>query len=199
MALALGTNSGFVTTAPTTDPNGTGVTSDGSSFVTKHTSPAGAVKITEVGWYKGSGTTSSNTQVGLYSANGAVVPGEAGTRLQVTGDQASGTSAGWIKFTGLDWAISGNTVYWLGMQQDAHSGSSTIDSASSGGEGIDTRTSQTALTNPYGGGALSDVNGMYAIYALVETTTTTTTAAPTTTTTTTTAAPTVFIPKLIIF
>lgn len=161
MALTLGTNVGFVLTAPTTDPNGTAVTSDGSSFVVKDTAPAGAIKITEVGWYKASGTTSSNTQVGLYSDNAGV----ADVRLQVTGDQASGTSAGWIVFSGLSWTITPGTAYWLGMQQDAHTGSSQIDSATSGGSGIDTRTSQTALTNPYGGGAVSDADGMYAIYA----------------------------------
>lgn len=170
MALTLGTNVGFVTVAPTADPAGTGATSDGSSFVVKDTAPTGAIKITEVGWYKSAGTTSSNTQVGLYSADGATVPGEAGTRLQVTGDQASGTSADvWIRFTGLNWPVTAGTVYWLGMQQDAHTGSSNIDTATSGGSGIDTRTSQTALTNPYGGGALGDTDGMYAIYAVYQT------------------------------
>ena len=179
MALALGTNVGFVTTAPTADPAGTGATSDGSSFVVKDTAPTGAIKITEVGWYKAAGTTSSNTQVGLYAADGATVPGEAGTRLQVTADQASGTSANvWIRFTGLNWPVTAGTAYWLGMQQDAHTGSSQIDSAASGGSGIDTRTSQTALTNPYGGGALSDVDGMYAIYAVYQSAPTVTLSSP---------------------
>lgn len=179
MALALGTNVGFVTTAPTADPAGTGATSNGSSFVVKDTAPTGAIKITEVGWYKAAGTTSSNTQVGLYAADGATVPGEAGTRLQVTADQASGTSANvWIRFTGLNWPVTAGTAYWLGMQQDAHTGSSQIDSAASGGSGIDTRTSQTALTNPYGGGALSDVDGMYAIYAVYQSAPTVTLSSP---------------------
>jgi hypothetical protein len=164
MALTQGTNCGFVSSAPSADPDGTAVTSDGSSFVHKHTSPnvAGVITITEIGWYKSSGTTSSNTQVGLYADESAV----AGTRLQVTSDAASGTSAGWKVFSGLSWVVQPNTAYWLGVQQDAHSGTSQIDSASSGGAGIDTRTSQTALTNPYGGGAVSDADGMYAIYAL---------------------------------
>lgn len=167
MAVTLNTNSGFVSTAPTADPAGSAdVVSDGASVVTKDTAPAGATRIIEVGWYKASGTTSSNTQVGLYAADGATVPGEAGTRLQVTADQASGTLAGWIVFTGLSWTITGGTVYWLGMQQDAHTGSSNIDSSTTGGAGYDRRTSQTALTDPYGGGALDSATGMYAIYAL---------------------------------
>lgn len=168
MALTLNTNVGFVTTAPTADPVGSNTTSDGSAFVVKDTAPAGAVKITAVGWYKGSGSTSSNTQVGLYAADGATVPGEAGTRLQVTSDQGSGTSAGWINFTGLNWPVTAGTAYWLGMQQDSHTGSSTIDSATSGGSGIDSRSSQTALPNPFGGGALADADGMYAIYAVYQ-------------------------------
>ena len=168
MALTVGTNVGFVTTAPTADPAGTAVTSDGSSFVVKDTSPARALIIKEIGWYKASGSTSSNFQVGLYAANGATVPGEAGTRLYVSSDSASGTSAGWKVISDLNWAINGSTAYWIGVQQDAHTLSSQIDSATSGGAGIDTRTSQTALANPYGGGALSDADGMYAIYALYE-------------------------------
>jgi hypothetical protein len=51
---------------------------------------------------------------------------------------------------------------------DAHSGSSSVDSATSGGAGIDLLTSQTTLNDPYGGGAVSDADGMYAIYALLE-------------------------------
>jgi hypothetical protein len=164
MALTIHTNVGFVAVAPTADPDGTAATSDGSSFVVKDTAPTGAVKIVEVGWYKASGTTSSNCQVGLYADSAGV----AATRLQVTGDAASGTSAGWIRFTGLNWTITPSTAYWLGMQHDAHTGTSQIDSASSGGAGIDTRTSQTALTDPYGGGAVSDADGMYAIYAVYQ-------------------------------
>ena len=54
MAVVLGTSSGFVTVAPTADPAGTDVIIDGASVVTKDTSPATAVKITEIGWYRGS-------------------------------------------------------------------------------------------------------------------------------------------------
>ena len=161
MALVLGTNSGFVTVAPTADPAGTGTTIDGSSVVTKHTSPANAVKITEIGWYRASGTNSANFEIALYSD----VAGVADTRLFVDATNSS-TSGGWITVA-VDWDIVPNTAYWLGLQMDAHSGSSSVDGAASGGAGSDVLTSQTTLNNPYGGGVVADADGMYAIYALV--------------------------------
>jgi hypothetical protein len=162
MAVVLGTSSGFVTVAPTADPNGTGVTIDGSSVVTKDTSPSTAVRIVEVGWYRGSGTNTANWEIGLYAESGGV----AAARLFVDATNSS-ASGGWLTVA-VDWAISGNTAYWLALQMDAHTGSSTVDSAASGGSGSDVLTGQTALNDPYGGGAVADADGMYAIYALWE-------------------------------
>ena len=167
MSLVLGTNSGFVTSAPTADPEGIGSAIDANARVTKHTSPAGATNITEVGWWRDTGTNTANWEIGLYAADGATVPGEAGTRLYVDNSNSS-SSGGWLTVT-VDWTITENTVYWLGVQMDAHAGSSTIDAAASGGAGIDSLTTQNTLPNPFGGGALLDADGMYAIYALVET------------------------------
>ena len=162
MALALGTNSGFVTVAPTADPAGTGVAIDGSSVITKDTSPADAATITEIGWYRASGTNGANFEVALYSD----LAGVPVTRLFVDATN-SDTGGGWVAVA-VDWAISGSTAYWLALQMDAHGGSSTVDSASSGGSGSDVLTSQTTLNDPYGGGVLADADGMYAIYALVQ-------------------------------
>lgn len=161
MAVVLGTSSGFVSVAPTADPNGSNTTIDGSSVVTKHTSPQGAVKITSIGWYRGSGTNAANFEVALYADSA----GAAGARLFVDNTNTS-TAAGWIT-TAVDWAISENTAYWLGLQMDAHTGSSTVDTETTGGAGSDVLTSQTTLNDPYGGGAVGQAAGMYAIYALV--------------------------------
>ncbi len=162
MAVVLGVSSGFVTVAPTADPAGTGVTIDGSSVVTKDTSPSNAVKITEIGWYRESGTNTANWEIALY----ADLAGVAVTRLFV--DATNSTNAnGWIT-TAVDWAISPSTPYWLALQMDAHSGSSGVDSNASGGSGSDIQTSQTTLNDPYGGGLVADADAMYAIYALVE-------------------------------
>lgn len=163
MALAIGTNVGFVTTAPTADPAGTDTTIDGSSVVVKDTSPAGAIRITEIGWYRGSGTNTANFEIALYSDDGTA----AATRIFVDATNSS-AAGGWITVT-VDWPISASTAYWLGLQMDAHTGSSTVDTATSGGAGTDVRTSQTTLNDPYGGGAVADADGMYAIYALVQT------------------------------
>jgi hypothetical protein len=161
MALVLGTSSGFVTVAPTTDPNGGAATTiDGSSVVTKDTSPANAVKITEIGWYRG-GTNTANWEIALYSDTAGV----ADARLFVDATNST-ASSGWVT-TAVDWDITPNTPYWLGLQMDAHTGSSTVDSEASGGAGIDLLATQTALNDPYGGGAVADADGMRAIYALV--------------------------------
>jgi hypothetical protein len=162
MALVLGTSSGFVTVAPTTDPDGeVATTIDGSSVVTKHTSPAGATRITEIGWYRATGTNTANFEVALYADESGV----AGARLFVDATNSS-ASSGWLT-TAVDWTITENTPYWLGLQMDAHTGSSTIDSQTSGGAGMDLLATQTALNDPYGGGAVADADGMRAIYALV--------------------------------
>ena len=163
-ALVLGTSSGFVTVAPTGDPTGgNSTTIDGSSVVTKHTSPAGATKITQIGWYRNSGTNTANFEVALYAADGS--SSAAGTRLFI--DNTNSTSSnGWVTVT-VDWDISSSTAYWLAVQMDAHSGSSAIDRQTSGGAGLDILTSQTTPATPYGGGSLSDADGMMAIYALV--------------------------------
>src|SRR3990167_187709 len=161
MALVLGTNSGFVTVAPTADPAGTSTTFDGSSVVTKDTSPVGATTITEIGWYRAAGTNAANFEVGLY----ADTAGVAAARLFVDATN-SDTAGGWVKVT-VNWAISAGTAYWLGLQMDAHSGNSGVDRADSGGAGSDILASQTTLNDPYGGGAVADADGMYAIYALV--------------------------------
>ena len=160
MALVLGTNSGFVTVAPTADPNATGATIDGNAVVTKHTSPANAVLVTEIGWYRASGTNAANWEIGQYSD----LAGVPLTRLNVDATNST-TSAGWIA-TAVSWAITPSTPYWWALQMDAHSGSSTVDSAASGGAGSDLFAAAT-LADPYAGGTVADADGMYAIYALV--------------------------------
>ena len=164
MTIALGTSSGFVKATPSVDPvGGTTTVSDGASMTTKHTTPNSGttITVTEMGFYKDSGTTSSNFQCGIY-ADSAGVPG---ARSFVTSDAASGTTAGWKTIGSLNWTLSPNTAYHLAVQQDAHSGSSYIDGETSGGAGIDRLTSQSALPDPFGGGALLDADGIYAIYA----------------------------------
>lgn len=168
MALVLGTNCGFVTVAPTADPLDFGITGDDSSGVTKDISPAGAIKITEIGCWCDTATTQANFEVGLYAADGAVVPGEAGTLLYVSRTNAKGTTAGWKRVT-VDWDIEPNTAYWLGFQLDNTTPDTYIGRDLSGGMGMDNRIyGQTTLPNPFGGGALGDSDGLLGIYAVWE-------------------------------
>jgi len=162
MAVVLGTSSGFVTVAPTADPNGgVNFTIDDAAIVTKHTTPSGVGKITEVGWYRGAGTNTANWEIGLYSDNAGVPD----VLLQVEATNSS-SSTGWLTRT-VNWAISPSTAYWLAVQMDAHTGSSTLDGEASGGVGRDTISPSTTLNNPFGGGAIGNAAGMAAIYGLV--------------------------------
>lgn len=171
MALVLGTNCGFVTVAPTADPSGTnqGVV-DGRATCIKLTVPVGASLITEVGWWCDTASEEANWEAGLYDDDGATVPGEAGTRLQVSATNAKGTSAGWKKTGALTWDVAslvGSTV-WLAFQCDNVTTTTNSDYESSGFAGYDGLTAST-LADPFGGGALVDSDGIYAIYAVYTT------------------------------
>lgn len=169
MVLVLGTNAGFVTEAPVSDPVGGGHGFTVSrSFVMKDTSPEAENQIiTEIGFYIGSDTEEVNFEVGLYAADGAVVPGEAGTLLEVSRTNTKTIGAGWKKVIGLNWAINSSTDYWLGVQIDKVTDVQYIDLAPSGGLGEDLKNNST-LPNPFGGGALHDADGIIAVYAVWE-------------------------------
>lgn len=162
MAVVLGTNAGFVTVAPTVNPTGDSQGQDGAARAHKHTTPAGVTKITKIGWYHGNTSNAGNYELGLYAHNvGTDLPG---TLLYSTVAADSGTNEGW-KNQVVDWDISPETIYWLAVQLDAVSGSSTIDFAQTGG-----RTSIDVgiftLQNPW---VSDDVQAyIHAIYAVVE-------------------------------
>lgn len=167
MAVTIGTNAGFVTVAPTADPAGNNGSMDNGARVTKDTSPATAAKVTEIGWWCDNATEAANFEVGIYAADGAVVPGEAGTLLHVSRTNAKGTTSGWKRVTGLDWAISPNTVYWIGVQLDNTATLTNNNNALTGGQGHDNLSGATTLPDPFGGGAFpADVTGAY--YAVWE-------------------------------
>ena len=88
--------------------------------------------------------------------------------LEVSRTNAKGTTAGWKRVTGLNWTISPSTVYWLGLQVDDTATATNGNYKNLDGSGIDSIASQSTLPNPYGGGALIDVDGMDAIYAVWE-------------------------------
>jgi len=170
MALVLGTNCGFVTEAPTgATTAGNKVIVDGKSAAIKHTSPVGAVKVIEIGWYANDATQEANFEVGIYADNegnpGAVV----GSLSQTN---AKGTTTGWKRVTGLNIDITEETDYWLAVQLDETSTDTNTGFELWGGVGFRRKNTQTTLPSPWGSSDTSSDNYRASIYALVESTST---------------------------
>ena len=168
MAIVLGVNAGFVTESPVDDPGANNTTIDFEAWVIHDISPAGVVKITEIGWYCDNATQETNFEVGLYAADGEVVPGEAGTLLYSDITNAKGTTAGW-KTVAVDWEISASTDYWIAVQVDNTSTVTLSDSEETGGSGTDEIgfVFPQELPDPFGGGNFL-AEGIKAIYAVWE-------------------------------
>lgn len=168
MALVVGTNCGFVTSAPTGDPGAaTHLATDGFARAALFTSPSGNNVVTEIGFFMFGTNTSLDTdlQMGIYGDAGA---GEPEARLYVTSSTTGTTSGVWIRVSGLSWSISPSTQYWLAVQIDAHAGdASTVDRESNIHQGVSTLNAQTELPADWGtasGGDVNDVHGIYALY-----------------------------------
>jgi hypothetical protein len=117
MALAYGTNCGFVTTAPTADPGGSAIDQDAFTNALKDTAPVGAITVTEIGWWCDNATEESNYEIGLYTHDavndrpGTLIAGHSHTN-------AKGTTSGWKVASGLNITITAGTIYWLAVQLD---------------------------------------------------------------------------------
>lgn len=159
MAVVLGTNAGFVTEAPVADPDGDRRTIDANREATKDTSPAGAGKITEIGWWSQQISEESNFEIGLYAHDAG--NDKPATRLYVDATNAKGTSAGW-KTVAVDWNIDPETIYWLAVAVIDTATTTFIDYVASGRFSTD---GGGTLPNPWAGdsseGAATD-----AIYAV---------------------------------
>ena len=164
MTLVKGTNCGFVSEAPSGAPAETGWATDGKARAFKDTSPAGAQKVTEIGWYCIEATEEANYEVAIYDHN----VGDNNPEAIVGWDQtnAKGTDAGWKRCTGLDISITPETVYWIAMQLDETATTTRIDVATDAGEKEDVKTGQTELTDPWGVTPDTDpvLIAMYAVY-----------------------------------
>ena len=165
MALVLGTNCGFVASAPEADPaTGLVITCDTAAQAIKHTTPAGVTTITEIGWWCYDATQESNFEVGLYSHDaGNDKPDE---RLYVDNTNAKGTAGACWKTVAVNWAVSPSTIYWIAFQLDDTA--TTTRTYYTGGGRISWLVSPT-LANPWG--ASTQQTYLYAIYALYEGTT----------------------------
>jgi hypothetical protein len=165
MALTLGTNCGFVTTAPTADPLGTTSSAlDNNIFYQKHISPVTAIKITEIGWWCYNATEESNFEVGLYSHNSGL--NYPNTLLKVERTNAKGTTAGWKKVT-VNWDISADTYYWLAVQLDDTITGTTSNRGAVSGYRRAIQSIATSLPDTANITGIAD-NDAYAIYAVWE-------------------------------
>ena len=165
-AVVPGTNSGFVTVAPSTDPAGTSTNYDEYGWAQQDTSPAGATTITEIGWYCDTAVdatdASINFEVGLYDDN-AGVPNN---RLYVDNSNALGEGGGWKTVT-VSWAISGNTVYHIAVQLDDTATATNLNyTVTTGDGGSKASAGATTLTDPWVEDA--PTSAAVAFYALYE-------------------------------
>jgi len=124
MALVVGTNCGFVTTAPTSDPGGMKSTRDYYATSMKVTT-TDAITITEMGWWCDNATEEANFEVGIYSHDGD--NNRPLTLLKSDTTNAKGTDLGWKVVTGLDWDLSASTTYWIAFQLDNTATGTDID------------------------------------------------------------------------
>ena len=132
-AVVKGTSSGFVTSSPSADPAGGPQPIDDQRYGVKDTSPAGATKIVEIGWWCDTASPEANFEVGLYDHDSG--NDEPGDRLYVDATNAKGTSGVSWKKVAVDWAIDENTIYWIAAQLDDPGATTNTNYSSESGVG----------------------------------------------------------------
>jgi len=166
MALVKGTNCGFVTVSPVADPGGTPLIIDTAAAAFKDVAPAGATKVTEIGWWSNNVSEEANFEVGIYDHN--VGDNNPEARIGVDDVNAKGTAAGWKKVTGLNIAITEAVTYWIAFQLDNTATASNMNYSSLAGEKMDRKYAQASLPDPWGVSSTSNAI-LGAIYAVYET------------------------------
>ena len=165
MAVTEGTSAGFVVASPIADPGGGLVLGiDGRTNAGKFTSPATAIRVTEIGFYSGDTSSSADPiKVGIYTHDaGNNRPGT----LVGSGISTWGGGTGWVKVTGLNITISPETTYWIAASSEDVADSVDIDVDSSVGDEIDTRDLEMPATWGTSDSAYNDY--IIAIYAVWE-------------------------------
>jgi len=163
MTVTKGTNCGFVSVAPTSDPGGATAALDNTSRAQIDTAPAGATKITEIGWYAGTASEESNFEVGLYSHD--TTNNCALDRLYVDNSNAKGTTEGW-KTVAVDWAITAGTTYWIAVQLDDTATTTGYDYTTGTGtqSGVCTGGSASLIDPWVNGGTGVRLTAFYAVW-----------------------------------
>ena len=81
---------------------------------------------------------------------------------------AKGTSEGWIRISDLNISIDGDTTYWIAMQLDSTSSTTTIDAVYNSLYKVDRKSSQTTLPSPWEA-SNNSYKYLIAFYAVYET------------------------------
>ena len=170
MALVLGTNCGFVTTAPTSNPSGTADMGVSNRVVAlKVTSGGDALSITSIGWWSDVSNAESNYEVGIYDHDSN--NDRPKDLLYSVTTNAKGTGAGWKTSTGLSgWNLDASTIYWIAVQVDKATPETKMDTSADTGEQFDWGGA-TTLTNPWEETSTVS-NRIIAVYAVWEEATT---------------------------
>jgi len=133
----------------------------------KDTAPAGAVKVTEIGWWCDTAADEQNFEVAIYDHNS----GDDNPEDIVGEDRtnAKGTDAGWKRCTGLDIAITAETIYWLAYQVDNCTPDIFTNYNTDAGEKADYKSMGiSTLPDPWGESDAEE-GRLIAVYAVYET------------------------------
>lgn len=168
MSLILGTNSGFVLTAPTADPLSNNLISiEGNLAAGKFTTHRDASYIiSEIGCFFGNFPTSSGMDVGIYSHD---IGSDKPDTLLASASNTVSTGVGWKKLS-IDYETEADTIYWIAIQIDGGVGTFRCDK-DSGHEAEDrivftTPASYTSLPASWPASFSTNTYYLVAIYAL---------------------------------
>lgn len=165
MAVVLGTNAGFVTVAPTSNPVDTNLAQDGACRATKHTCPADVDVVTEVGFWIDSGSTGAAYSVALYSHDSGSNTANA-LLYSSTGHTTSVGSGNWETVTGLSWSVTPGAVYWICVIMENRTPNVNTDYCTTGGRTGIRVGLHLSLPDPFA--SVSDTDYIMAFYAKVE-------------------------------
>ena len=170
MAVVKGTNAGFVTVAPSADPSGTVTTFKGYMKATKLVAPAGALKITEVGFWSDNCNTTTDWAMGLYSHDAGNDKPDARLYLVDT-EQLTDADDGVWKSVAVDWDITAGTTYWLAGEVDSAGGTVNHNYSAAGGErySVSGEGGATALPATWDAGSIEAENNIFDLYAVYTT------------------------------
>ena len=166
MALVKGTNCGFVTVAPVDDPAASNLVNDNYARAFKDVAPAGAAKVTEIGWWCDDASEASDYDVGIYSHD--AVNNRPDVLIGSALNNAKGLASGWKVVSGLNITITPGITYWIGVQLDDTPSQTNTNYASFSDQKMDFKSYQTSLPSPW---VSSDGSRVYlvAFYAVYET------------------------------